>query len=175
MKLTVAERAAPPISCEPPPPLAGEFPVFPVSWYLFCFTRDLGKGPFSKRFLGQRIVAYRTEAGVWSRWMRIVRTLVRTWARELWWARAFAVRFMIGRTAPWTMHQHSRPSGDSRLCPSGGVPGRRTERNDLHFQRCPSGVSVAVLCELRPDGIDTKSAIWDDARLPVVYGGGECV
>jgi phenylpropionate dioxygenase-like ring-hydroxylating dioxygenase large terminal subunit len=63
MELTVKERTASSISCEPAPPLAADFPAFPVSWYLFCFSRDLRKGPFSKPFLGRRIVAYRTESG----------------------------------------------------------------------------------------------------------------
>jgi aminopyrrolnitrin oxygenase len=44
-------------------PLAAEFATFPASWYLFCQSRQLRNGPFSKPFLGRRLVAYRTESG----------------------------------------------------------------------------------------------------------------
>jgi phenylpropionate dioxygenase-like ring-hydroxylating dioxygenase large terminal subunit len=63
MSLTVSKRVVPSIIRDLPSPLAAEFPTFPVSWYLFCFSRQLRKGPFSKAFLGRRLVAYRTESG----------------------------------------------------------------------------------------------------------------
>jgi phenylpropionate dioxygenase-like ring-hydroxylating dioxygenase large terminal subunit len=44
-------------------PLPSQFPTYPVSWYLFCRSRDLRKGPYSKTVLGGRIVAYRTASG----------------------------------------------------------------------------------------------------------------
>ena len=36
------------------------FPTFPVSWYLFCKSSEIRSKPFSKHFLGRRLVAYRT-------------------------------------------------------------------------------------------------------------------
>ena len=44
-------------------PPAGEFPTYPISWYVFCRSSDLARGPFSKEFLGQKFVAYRTSSG----------------------------------------------------------------------------------------------------------------
>ena len=48
------------VDCAPP---ADCFPVFPKSWYLFCRSSDVGRRPFSKAFLGQNLVAYRTTRG----------------------------------------------------------------------------------------------------------------
>jgi len=45
------------------PPAPNSFPAFPTSWHLFCHARQLRRGPFSKDFLGKRLVAYRTSAG----------------------------------------------------------------------------------------------------------------
>jgi phenylpropionate dioxygenase-like ring-hydroxylating dioxygenase large terminal subunit len=45
----------------PPPP--DRFPAFPISWYLFCHSHELGVRPFSKQFLGKLLVAYRTSSG----------------------------------------------------------------------------------------------------------------
>lgn len=39
------------------------FPLYPVSWYLFCHARQLRKGPYAKSFLGRRLVAYRSVSG----------------------------------------------------------------------------------------------------------------
>jgi phenylpropionate dioxygenase-like ring-hydroxylating dioxygenase large terminal subunit len=44
-------------------PRADQFPKFPVAWYVFCRSADLHGGPYSKAFLGRRIVAYRTRRG----------------------------------------------------------------------------------------------------------------
>jgi phenylpropionate dioxygenase-like ring-hydroxylating dioxygenase large terminal subunit len=44
-------------------PAVDEFPTYPVSWYLFCHSEKLRGGPFSKTFLGRRLVAYRTSSG----------------------------------------------------------------------------------------------------------------
>jgi nitrite reductase/ring-hydroxylating ferredoxin subunit len=45
------------------PPAAECFPAYPASWYLFCPVADLRRGPLSKRILGRRLVAFRTERG----------------------------------------------------------------------------------------------------------------
>jgi nitrite reductase/ring-hydroxylating ferredoxin subunit len=45
------------------PPPQNRFPDFPISWYLFCNSRQLGVRPFSKQFLGKLLVAYRTSSG----------------------------------------------------------------------------------------------------------------
>ena len=47
----------------PQAPSISEFPVSPASWYLFCHTRDLRKGPVAKRTLNRDLVAFRTESG----------------------------------------------------------------------------------------------------------------
>jgi phenylpropionate dioxygenase-like ring-hydroxylating dioxygenase large terminal subunit len=44
-------------------PAPHAFPAYPTSWYLFCHSRQVRRGPFSKDFLGKRLVAYRTAAG----------------------------------------------------------------------------------------------------------------
>lgn len=44
-------------------PARARFPAFPASWYLFCHTNELRRGPLSKDFLGGRLVAFRTESG----------------------------------------------------------------------------------------------------------------
>lgn len=44
-------------------PPAERFPKFPISWYVFCRSSDLARGPHSKTFLGRRIVAYRLQSG----------------------------------------------------------------------------------------------------------------
>lgn len=43
-------------------PAHDRFPAYPVSWYLFCDSRQLRDGPYSKSFLGRRLVAYRDSA-----------------------------------------------------------------------------------------------------------------
>lgn len=45
------------------PPAEELFPAWPASWYLFCPEKDLRRGPVSKRILGRRLVAFRTERG----------------------------------------------------------------------------------------------------------------
>ena len=44
-------------------PDASEFPREPATWYVFCTSADLKKKPLSKRMLGRRLVAYRTDRG----------------------------------------------------------------------------------------------------------------
>ncbi len=44
-------------------PSADRFPDCPASWYLFCRTRDLRQGPFSREILGRRLVAFLTAGG----------------------------------------------------------------------------------------------------------------
>lgn len=39
------------------------FPRRPESWYLFCPSRRLDRKPFSRPFLGRRLVGYRTASG----------------------------------------------------------------------------------------------------------------
>ena len=39
------------------------FPEYPASWYLFCESRRLRRGPVSKRLLGRQLVAFRTTTG----------------------------------------------------------------------------------------------------------------
>jgi aminopyrrolnitrin oxygenase len=48
-------------SCQAP--AADAFPADPASWYLFCESRQLRKGPFSQRILGRLLVAFRTAGG----------------------------------------------------------------------------------------------------------------
>ncbi len=45
------------------PPSLDEFPAYPASWYLFCPSRQLSRGPVSKRIAGRRLVAFRTAGG----------------------------------------------------------------------------------------------------------------
>jgi len=45
------------------PPAEERFPTHPASWYLFCESERLGRGPVSKRVLGRQLVAFRTESG----------------------------------------------------------------------------------------------------------------
>ena len=45
------------------PPAAEEFPAYPVSWYLFCRSRELDEKPLSQRILGRQLVAFRTASG----------------------------------------------------------------------------------------------------------------
>lgn len=45
------------------PPAAECFPAYPASWYLFCPSKQLRRGPVSKRILGRQLVAFRTERG----------------------------------------------------------------------------------------------------------------
>jgi nitrite reductase/ring-hydroxylating ferredoxin subunit len=45
------------------PPAEERFPVYPASWYLFCPSKVLRRGPVSKRILGRQLVAFRTERG----------------------------------------------------------------------------------------------------------------
>ncbi|HEY4596665.1 MAG TPA: Rieske 2Fe-2S domain-containing protein, partial [Thermoanaerobaculia bacterium] len=44
-------------------PPAEVFPEYPASWYLFGESRELRKGPVSRRLLGRLLVAFRTESG----------------------------------------------------------------------------------------------------------------
>jgi nitrite reductase/ring-hydroxylating ferredoxin subunit len=44
-------------------PSADCFQQFPASWYLFCESSVLSKGPLSKRILGRDLVAFRTTSG----------------------------------------------------------------------------------------------------------------
>lgn len=44
-------------------PRADSFQPYPASWYLFCESRALSKGPLSKRVLGRDLVAFRTASG----------------------------------------------------------------------------------------------------------------
>ena len=44
-------------------PPADAFAAFPASWYLFCASDDLRRGPSSRRILGRQLVAFRTESG----------------------------------------------------------------------------------------------------------------
>lgn len=46
-----------------PPPPASRFAAYPATWYLFCPSKDLGRGPLSRQLLGRRLVAYRTAQG----------------------------------------------------------------------------------------------------------------
>lgn len=46
-----------------PAPPGSRFPRYPISWYLFCTTRELRRGPRSRELLGHRLVAYRTTSG----------------------------------------------------------------------------------------------------------------
>jgi phenylpropionate dioxygenase-like ring-hydroxylating dioxygenase large terminal subunit len=63
MTLTASEQIAPFVDDSLTAPLATQFPMYPVSWYLFCDSRQLRKGTFSKPFLGRRLVAYRAASG----------------------------------------------------------------------------------------------------------------
>lgn len=42
-----------------PRPSAEQFPACPVSWYVLCQSSEVRTAPFSKTFLGKRLVAYR--------------------------------------------------------------------------------------------------------------------
>nr|WP_261360691.1 Rieske 2Fe-2S domain-containing protein [Aeoliella straminimaris] len=42
-------------------PPAEAFPTYPSAWYLFGRSRDIARQPFSKEFLGKRIVVYRKQ------------------------------------------------------------------------------------------------------------------
>lgn len=44
-------------------PDAGSFPGFPQSWYFFCASRDLKKGPVEREIAGHRFVGFRTDKG----------------------------------------------------------------------------------------------------------------
>ena len=44
-------------------PAAEQFPTYPVAWYLFGESRELGEKPLSKDLLGRRLVAFRTASG----------------------------------------------------------------------------------------------------------------
>jgi phenylpropionate dioxygenase-like ring-hydroxylating dioxygenase large terminal subunit len=44
-------------------PSADRFPAYPVSWYLFGTSRELGDRPVSRELLGRRLVAYRARGG----------------------------------------------------------------------------------------------------------------
>jgi phenylpropionate dioxygenase-like ring-hydroxylating dioxygenase large terminal subunit len=63
MTLTVSYRAGPLVDKSESPPPAVNFPAVPISWYLFCVSRQMRNGPFSKPFLGRRLVAYRGGSG----------------------------------------------------------------------------------------------------------------
>jgi phenylpropionate dioxygenase-like ring-hydroxylating dioxygenase large terminal subunit len=44
-------------------PRPESFPQYPASWYLFCHSRDLARGPLTRRLLGRDLVAFRTASG----------------------------------------------------------------------------------------------------------------
>lgn len=44
-------------------PPANRLPAHPASWYLFCHAGEIREKPFSKPFLGRRLVSYRTAEG----------------------------------------------------------------------------------------------------------------
>ena len=44
-------------------PAEERFPAYPASWYLFCPSEQLRRGPISKRILGRQLLAFRTESG----------------------------------------------------------------------------------------------------------------
>ncbi len=44
------------------PPISA-FPAWPASWYLFGESRELDRGPVSRRLLGRQLVAFRTASG----------------------------------------------------------------------------------------------------------------
>lgn len=44
-------------------PAAGQFPMYPTTWYLFGMARALRDRPVSKTILGRRLVAFRTASG----------------------------------------------------------------------------------------------------------------
>jgi nitrite reductase/ring-hydroxylating ferredoxin subunit len=44
-------------------PPAEAFPAYPASWYLFGESRELRRGPLSRRILGRQLVAFRTGSG----------------------------------------------------------------------------------------------------------------
>lgn len=44
-------------------PTADQFPAYPASWYVFCQSAQIGAKPYSKPFLGGRMVAYRPKRG----------------------------------------------------------------------------------------------------------------
>src|SRR5690348_8332309 len=45
------------------PPPAEAFPAHPASWYRFGDSRELRRGPVSRRLLGRLLVAFRTASG----------------------------------------------------------------------------------------------------------------
>jgi phenylpropionate dioxygenase-like ring-hydroxylating dioxygenase large terminal subunit len=54
----------PPLAPQAPlAPAAGAFPEYPASWYYFCDSRRLRRGPLSLSILGRRLVAFRTAGG----------------------------------------------------------------------------------------------------------------
>ena len=48
------------------PPAASQFAAYPASWYLFGESRQLDRGPVSKRIAGRDLVAFRTAGGTLS-------------------------------------------------------------------------------------------------------------
>jgi nitrite reductase/ring-hydroxylating ferredoxin subunit len=44
-------------------PASERFPIYPISWYLYCHSSKLARGPISREFLGKRLVAFRTGSG----------------------------------------------------------------------------------------------------------------
>src|SRR5437588_724610 len=44
-------------------PAADHFPAYPASWYLFCRSSDLRRGPLSRALLGRELTAFRTASG----------------------------------------------------------------------------------------------------------------
>jgi phenylpropionate dioxygenase-like ring-hydroxylating dioxygenase large terminal subunit len=63
MAFDSADQAERPVERGLQAPHPSRFPKYPVSWYLFCHSRNLRKRPFAKAFLGRRIVAFRTSGG----------------------------------------------------------------------------------------------------------------
>lgn len=47
----------------PRAPSVAQFSQYPASWYLFCRTGDLRRGPLTKRLLGRDLIAFRTASG----------------------------------------------------------------------------------------------------------------
>lgn len=63
MAIDELAQMAPADEDRPTGPAADQFPSYPISWYLFCDSKAIDRQPFSKSFLGHRLVAYRTSGG----------------------------------------------------------------------------------------------------------------
>jgi nitrite reductase/ring-hydroxylating ferredoxin subunit len=58
-----ADAEAIPIRNKQPATAAYKLPLFPPSWYLFCESRAIARGPVARNMLGRDIVAFRTAGG----------------------------------------------------------------------------------------------------------------